>query len=78
MSGGMRLAHVPSDPLELQSAAPNRIFRRRVVRSTGPLRPSGSPSDRFCASALKPSAAQARLLPKLAVWAPSRVTLQSS
>ena len=38
MSGDMRHAHVPRDPLELQSALANRSSMRGAVQSTVPTR----------------------------------------
>ncbi|HSW86435.1 MAG TPA: hypothetical protein VLG49_02925 [Rhabdochlamydiaceae bacterium] len=47
MSGNMRLCHVPRDPLELQSAAPNRVLVRELCRALSPT-PCGFPAVRFC------------------------------
>ncbi|HSW86240.1 MAG TPA: hypothetical protein VLG49_01935 [Rhabdochlamydiaceae bacterium] len=56
MSGNMRRAHVPRDPLELQSALPNRVLVGRLCAAL-----ASSPFWLSCGSillcALNPSAA---------------------
>ncbi|HSW87209.1 MAG TPA: hypothetical protein VLG49_06910 [Rhabdochlamydiaceae bacterium] len=47
MSGNMRRAHVPSDPLELRSASPNRVLVRDLCRALSPA-PYGLTAVRFC------------------------------
>ncbi|HSW86636.1 MAG TPA: hypothetical protein VLG49_03955 [Rhabdochlamydiaceae bacterium] len=58
MSGNMRRAHVPSDPLELRSASPNRVLVRDLCRALSP-----APCRLSCGSillcALNPPAARA-------------------
>ncbi|HSW86300.1 MAG TPA: hypothetical protein VLG49_02240 [Rhabdochlamydiaceae bacterium] len=47
MSGNMRYADVPSDPLELQPASPNRVLVRELCRALSP-HACGFPAVRFC------------------------------